>query len=310
MKVKTLLVVCGLLAYGNLATAQSQSKPADVVSGTWTGDMGPNETERHPITVTMKFDGKTITGLVSHPQNPGDITGGSFDRKTGALRLDIVVRNDEKTPVVFEGKLVKNTATGKVIFKPDGREGTFKITKDPKAKPARTPEQIEADFAAHEGDFDYLLGDWEFTAQSKEYDRFRGYWSAVKLDEGQIVDEYRVVGDKAETYYVTTTLRNYNKFAERWELIGADAGGGLQDYGTGRRVGAEVHIEQKFGVASGQASTWRIRYYDIKPDSFSWSADRSTDGGKSWVKDFQTIQARRIGPPRTMGALAPARKGS
>ncbi len=316
MKIKTLLVVCCLVL--SAGSAAGQSKGADPISGTWTGTMGPNDSDRNAITVTLKVDGKTLSGLITGPPYPGDITGGSFDPGTGALRLDVVVRDDDKTRVVFEGKVVKGTASGTVAFR--NRTGTFKITKDtagkpsapPAAKPSgkRTPEEIEASFAAHKGDFDYLLGDWEFTAQSKEYDKFRGYWSAVKFDEGQIVDEYRVVGDKAETYYVTTTLRNYNKFSERWELIGADAGGGLQDYGTGQRVGAEVHIEQKFGVASGQASTWRIRYYDIKPDSFSWSAGRSTDGGKSWVKDFQTIQARRIGPPRTMGALAPARKAS
>ncbi len=315
MKIKALLVVSVLLLSAGLAAAQSKTA-ANAIAGTWTGDMGPNETDRHKITVELTFDGTTLTGLVTGPPNPGDVKGGSFDPATGALRLDVIVRDDELTHVVFEGKVVKATAAGTVLL--NGRKGTFKMTKgaapasQPGKPPAgtRTPEQIEASFAAHKGDFDYLLGDWEFTAQSKEHDKFRGYWSAVKLDEGQIVDEYRVVGDKAETYYVTTTLRNYNKFAERWELMGADAGGGLQDYGTGRREGSEVHIEQKFGIASGQGSTWRIRYYNIKPDSFSWSADRSTDGGKTWVKNFQTIEARRIGPPRTMGALAPARKGS
>jgi hypothetical protein len=171
----------------------------------------------------------------------------------------------------------------------------------------RTWEQIQASFDAHKGEFDYLLGDWAFTAVSKEWGNLRGFWSAMRLDEGQILDEYRVVGDSGQTYYVTTTLRNYNGALDRWELVGADAGSGLQDIGTGKRVGAEMHIEQTFGVAAGTPSLWRIRYYDIQPDRFSWRADRSTDGGKTWVKDFQTIEARRIGPPRSLGALAPAR---
>ena len=84
-------------------------------------------------------------------------------------------------------------------------------------------------------------------------------------------------------------------------------GGGLQDVGTGQRVGDEVHIEQKFGVANGNTSTLRIRYYNIQPDRFSWTADRSTDGGKTWSKDDQKIEAHRIGPARSLGALAPAR---
>ena len=68
----------------------------------------------------------------------------------------------------------------------------------------------------HQGDFDYLLGDWEFTAESREYGKFHGLWSAVRLEKGQILDEYRVVGDNGETYYVTTTLRNYNAVLDQW----------------------------------------------------------------------------------------------
>ncbi len=175
----------------------------------------------------------------------------------------------------------------------------------PPTPPARrSGEQIQASFDAHKGEFDYLLGDWEFTAVNAQYGRMRGYWSAVRLAEGQILDEYRVVGDSGETYYVTTTLRNYNGALDRWELIGADAGAGLQDVGSGRRVGAEMHIEQTFGVAHGNPSVWRIRYYNIEADRFSWSADRSPDGGRTWVKDYQQIEARRIGPPRSLGPLA------
>jgi hypothetical protein len=55
---------------------------------------------------------------------------------------------------------------------------------------------------------------------------------------------------------------------------------------------------------------WRIRYYNIQADRFSWTADRSTDGGKTWDAAHQTIEARRIGPARTIPALAPARNSS
>ncbi|MGA8029737.1 MAG: hypothetical protein WB992_21545 [Bryobacteraceae bacterium] len=122
----------------------------------------------------------------------------------------------------------------------------------------RTPEQLKASYAAHKSDFDYLLGDWEFSSESREYGKFGGLWSAVRLETGQILDEYRVVGDHAETYYVSSTLRAYNAAADRWELISMDAGGGLQDFGTGQRVNSEMHIEQKFGVAGGKPAILRI----------------------------------------------------
>jgi hypothetical protein len=172
--------------------------------------------------------------------------------------------------------------------------------------------QLKAAYAAHRSDFDYLLGDWEFTAESKEYGKFQGRWSAVRLETGQILDEYRVLGSDGETYYVTTTIRAYNAAADRWELIGMDGGmdggGGLQDFGTARLVNGEMHLEQKFGVAGGKPAVLRIRYYNIQPDRFSWTADRSNDGGETWISGFQRIEARRIGPSRSLGALAPARK--
>jgi hypothetical protein len=173
----------------------------------------------------------------------------------------------------------------------------------------KTPEQRAAAYEVHKGDFDYLLGDWEFSANSREFGMFRGYWSALRLSEGQILDEYRVVSDSGETIYVTTTIRNYNAFADRWELLGMDRGNGLQDAGTARRDGGEMRIEQRFGVAAGGTpAILRIRYHDIGPDRFSWTADRSTDAGNTWVSRYQTIEARRIGAARSMGPLAPARK--
>jgi hypothetical protein len=68
--------------------------------------------------------------------------------------------------------------------------------------PKKTREELKALQDAHKGDFDYLLGDWEFTAVRKMPDgpqKFRGYWSALRLDDGQVLDEYRVVSDEGET---------------------------------------------------------------------------------------------------------------
>ena len=171
----------------------------------------------------------------------------------------------------------------------------------------KTAKELQTAFDAHKSDFDYLLGEWEFTTVSKEHGPGKGFWTAVRLVTGQILDEFRIVGDNRETWYVTSTLRSYNAGLDRWELVGMVEGGGLQDVGTAQRVGGEVHIEQKFGVAAGNASILRIRYYNIQPDRFSWTADRSTDGGKTWSKEVQKIEAHRIGPARSLGALAPAR---
>lgn len=164
-----------------------------------------------------------------------------------------------------------------------------------RTEPARSAENT------HHSDFDYLLGDWEFTGKNQQYGAIHGFWSAVRLgDDGPILDEYRVVGDHGETYYVTRTLRAYNGHSDQWELVSTEGASGLQNVGTGRRDGAEVHIEQKFGAGTPSQSTLRIRYSNIQADRFSWSADRSTDGSKTWVTNFQQLDVKRIGPPRSV----------
>jgi len=173
--------------------------------------------------------------------------------------------------------------------------------------PRKTDEQFDASTKAHEHEYDYLIGDWEFTATNKQFGPFNGRWSALKLEEGQILDEYRIVDDSGATTYMTTTFRNWNAGLDQWELIGTHPGGGLRDFGTGKMVGSEMRIEQTFGVARGNTSILRIRYYNIRPDAFTWTADRSTDGGKTWTVAWQTIEAHRIGPPRSLGRITPAK---
>lgn len=167
----------------------------------------------------------------------------------------------------------------------------------------KTHEQAEALYKQHKGDFDYLLGDWEIMTDHKEYGKTKGFWSAVRMGAGpEILDEYRLVGEKNETFYVSATFRCYNVQLERWELISAEAGRGLQDFGTAKKVGDEMHIEQRFGK-----NLWKIRYYNIKPDSFSWAAQVSKDDGKTWIADYLRIEAKRIGAARSLGEIAPAR---
>src|SRR5437899_9633470 len=101
------------------------------------------------------------------------------------------------------------------------------------ARAPRTREQMKASYEAHQGDFDYLLGDWEFTSVSHEFGPGHGVWSAVRLAEGSpILDEYRVVGDSGETYYASSTLRAYNAVLDQWELVSAESGTSLQNVGT------------------------------------------------------------------------------
>lgn len=128
MRLRSFLIACCVLLLGGSILAQSEGAAADPISGAWKGSMGPNETDRHPINVELKFDGKAaISGTITGPPHPGDIKTGTFDPKTGALRLEVIVRDGDGTVVVFEGTVVQATATGRVTF--NNQRGTFIITK-------------------------------------------------------------------------------------------------------------------------------------------------------------------------------------
>jgi hypothetical protein len=132
MKLRTLLIVCCVMLIAGATGAQPAK--TDVVSGTWTGSMGPNDTERHPITVTLKFDGKNVSGTITGPPSPGKIDKGTYDAASGALKFEVVVQDESKTVVSFAGKVVKDTAAGTVTFKDGGKQGTFTLKKAEKAK--------------------------------------------------------------------------------------------------------------------------------------------------------------------------------
>jgi uncharacterized damage-inducible protein DinB len=126
MRLQSVVLACCLLVSVDAMRAQTGGAAADPLSGTWIGTMGPSETSQRPITVKLSFDGKAVSGVITGPPQPGDIKTGTFDPKTGALKLGVVVRGDGMT-VNFEGTLTQNAVTGRVIF-PD-ESGTFKITK-------------------------------------------------------------------------------------------------------------------------------------------------------------------------------------
>lgn len=158
----------------------------------------------------------------------------------------------------------------------------------------------------HEHDFDYLLGDWEFKAEHFKWGKFGGFWSAVKLETGQVLDQYRVVGN-GKTIASTISLRAYDAARDEWELVSTDGDNGVRDFGTAHRDGNEMKIEQTFGASSMFPSVWHIRYHDIEADHFLWDGDCSFDGGKTWKRCLH-IEATRIGPPRSLGTLAPVKR--
>jgi len=127
MKSRSLLAACCVPLFAVSIVAQSPGAAVDPISGTWTGLMGQSPTAQFPITMELKFDGAAVTGTITGPPSPGEIKTGTFDPKTGALKLEILVKDSGNAVAIFEGTVVQGTATGRVNL--DNKTGFFKITK-------------------------------------------------------------------------------------------------------------------------------------------------------------------------------------
>jgi DinB family protein len=126
MKCRCLLTACCVLSSSVWIFAQAGATPADPISGTWTGDIGLDLTNRKPITMVLKFDGKTaVSGTFTGLPEPGEVKTGTFDPKTGALKLGLGITGEGAVRLVFDGTAIRGTATGRVTG--DNNTGSFFI---------------------------------------------------------------------------------------------------------------------------------------------------------------------------------------
>ena len=111
------------------ALTQSNSAKSDPVSGTWTGELQLGHANgAYEIEMVLKFDGSSaVTGTFTGLPSPGDVKKGTFDPKTGALKLLLGKTDNDAVLITMEGTVVKNKATGKVDA--DGGAGTFSLSR-------------------------------------------------------------------------------------------------------------------------------------------------------------------------------------
>ena len=111
------------------AFTQSKNAKPDPVSGTWTGELQLGHANgAYEIEMVLKFDGSSaVTGTFTGLPSPGDVKKGTFDPKTGALKLLLGKTDNDAVLITMEGTVVKNKATGKVDA--DGGAGTFSLSR-------------------------------------------------------------------------------------------------------------------------------------------------------------------------------------
>ncbi len=127
----SVLACCVLLAAASIAARSQDSSPQadDPISGTWTGQfvLERDASNAVPITMELKFDGtRGVSGTFTGLPTPGDVKSGTFDPKSGALKLGLGKQGETAVLLVLEGTVSNGTAAGHFT----GEEtGDFKISR-------------------------------------------------------------------------------------------------------------------------------------------------------------------------------------
>ena len=137
MRRRIVTVVCLLtcLAIAIPMVAQQRAAAPDPLTGTWTGDWGPNNNDRNQVSVELKLSGTALTGTVkstSPARADVTLTKSTFTAATGAVHMEADATNPRGGPAVhyvIDGKLANAAMTGS--WNHDSTKGDFKLAKKP-----------------------------------------------------------------------------------------------------------------------------------------------------------------------------------
>src|SRR6187399_1143863 len=127
MKVKTIGVVCLILLCGFLTPWMSEDNE-DLLTGTWIGTWGTTPIHRMNVTVDLRWNGQTLSGVVHSGEQILKLENSTFDPGTSAVRLEIEVLGEGKT-VRY---IIDGTVDGRAMFgtwKHGDRKGNFTLVK-------------------------------------------------------------------------------------------------------------------------------------------------------------------------------------
>jgi hypothetical protein len=133
MSCKAFQFVVLLLCLAVAVPLQAFQRGSDPLTGTWTGDWGPSPGDRNTVSVDLKLNGKTLTGVVHsiNFQRPDVILQKSaFDPATGTVHIEVDAPNPSggaAVHYVIDGKLANGMMSGS--WNHDGKKGDFKLAK-------------------------------------------------------------------------------------------------------------------------------------------------------------------------------------
>lgn len=149
--------------------------------------------------------------------------------------------------------------------------------------------------------YDWLAGSWEAIVVDYERDgsrhEGRGEWHFAWVPAGRAMqdvwispprDEQARTGGAGARVRYGTSLRVFDPAAGGWRIAWFNPVSGVETHLVGRRIGDAVIQEGQ--LADGTRIRWS--FVDIRPRSFTWRGELSTDGGRTWQVDAEFFCTR------------------
>ena len=140
------------------------------------------------------------------------------------------------------------------------------------APPIPAPPQYGCD-SPESKQFDFWLGDWEFTSQGN-----KGVNRVSKILGGCVVFEN--FGDGSPNTLKGQSVSTFDRASRRWKQTWVDNTASYLDFTGGMEDGKMIFTRE--AIVGGKKIMQRMIWFNIEKDRFSWSWDRSEDGGKTW----------------------------
>jgi hypothetical protein len=133
MRAKSVLLVA-LLAVLALTTS-AVAQEGHPLSGTWYGDFGKTKADRNDLTVILKWDGKTVSGIINPGPSTIQIKAATLDSSKWMVHFEADAKNKAggTDRFVFDGKLENVVSFNRTItgtWTCGTTKGDFRIQRD------------------------------------------------------------------------------------------------------------------------------------------------------------------------------------
>jgi hypothetical protein len=144
--------------------------------------------------------------------------------------------------------------------------------------------------------FDFWVGDWVVTWTQANGSAGKARNRVGKILDGKVIEENFEESSEGGADTPQRLLGRSLSVLDAggvWRQAWADNQGGFFAL-TGSAEGESRYFSTEFRQVGEQRQGKRMRFYDIKPEGFTWDWEGSADGGKTWTLLWR-LHYRRAG---------------